>query len=255
MKFGSLFTGCGAMDSGLQNAGMECVWQVEIDDFKRDYFLEHYFPHAKQFTDVKNVGRQNLEPVDLICGGFPCQNISITNNEQTGLDGEQSGLWREMFRIVRELRPRYALVENVARLVTFGLDRVLADLASIGFDAEWQTLQASDFGYPNERKRFFMVAYDSRIGLEKTVFTENGFKTINHAKSAEIITTYLDGVGRFYPRIPGNLLLDDGFPGWFSDRAVKRFLEQFTISAGNAVVPEIAEFIGRQILEFDKNCN
>lgn len=242
------------MDVGLQNAGFEIVWQVEIDRFKREYFLDYYFPQTEKFDDIRNVGQNQLKPVDLICGGFPCQNISITNNNPTGLDGEQSGLWREMFRIIRELRPRYALIENVARLTSFGLDRVLADLASIGFDAEWQTLQASDFGYPHERKRFFMVAYDNCDRLEeKTLFCKSSFASIKNAQTAKINTIYLESVGRSYPCIPEHLLLDDGFPKALSDRTVNKLLEQFTVSAGNAVVPEIAAFIGRQILEFDKN--
>ncbi len=254
MKVGSLFTGCGAMDLGLQSAGFEIVWQVEFDRFKREYFLDYYFPQTEKFDDVRNVGRKQLKTVDVICGGFPCQNISITANNQTGLDGEQSGLWRQMFRIIRELRPSYAFVENVARLASFGLDRVLADFASIGFDAEWQTLHASDFGYPSERKRLFVVAYDNSNRLEeKTMFSESSFECLKTDQKPTLDTVYLESVGRSYPRIPGDLLLDDGFPAQLSDRAVNKLLEQFTVSTGNAVVPAIAEFIGKQILEFDKN--
>ncbi len=242
------------MDIGLERAGFKCVWQVELDQFKREYFLDYYFPHTEKFADVRNVGKHNLRAVDLICGGFPCQNISITSNTQTGLDGEQSGLWREMFRIIRELRPRYAFIENVARLASFGLNRVLADLASIGLDAEWKTLQASDFGYPSERKRFFMVAYHHGDRLEeKTLFSESSFRNLAANQKSTLDTIYLESVGRSYPRIPCDLLLDDGFPSWLPNRAVNKLLEQFTQSSGNAVIPEIAEFIGKQILEFDKN--
>ncbi len=155
--FGSLFSGIGGLDLGLERAGMQCLWQVEIDTYATQV-LEHHWPNVARFRDVRTVGADTLIPVDLICGGFPCQDISHAG-KRAGITGERSGLWSEMCRIIRELRPRYVLVENVSALLYRGLDRVLGDLASCGYDAEWQVLSAQAFGAPHLRERVFVVAY------------------------------------------------------------------------------------------------
>lgn len=97
--------------------------------------------------------------VDMVCGGFPCQDVSKANYKGCGLDGKSSGLWSEMFEVVRELRPRFVLVENVAALANNGLSRVLWDLASSGYDAQWEVLPAYLFGAPQRRRRLFVIAY------------------------------------------------------------------------------------------------
>jgi len=119
---------------------------VEIDGYARK-ILERHFPEATRFTNVKRVGEHNLASVDILSGGFPCQDISVAGN-QAGIDGERSGLWSEFYRIIGELRPRYVVIENVANLVILGLERVLCDLAEIGYDAEWQIISANDVGAP-----------------------------------------------------------------------------------------------------------
>lgn len=162
MKFGSLFSGIGGMDLGLERAGMECAWQVEIDEFCRKVLTKHW-PNVPKFNDVRECGKHNLEPVDLIAGGFPCQDISVGNQAGQGLEGERSGLWSEMFRIISELRPGFALVENVANLFNRGIERVLGNLAGIGYDAEWQVIPASAVGAPHTRSRVFIVAYPASL--------------------------------------------------------------------------------------------
>jgi site-specific DNA-cytosine methylase len=101
--------------------------------------------------------------VDVLCGGFPCQDISLAGRG-AGLAGERSGLWREFARLIGELRPRYVIVENVPALTSRGLDVVLADLAACGFDAEWDHLPASAFGAPHRRDRIWLVAYPGGPG-------------------------------------------------------------------------------------------
>lgn len=119
---------------------------------------------ARRYKDVKEVGKHNLEPVDLICGGFPCQDVSVAG-KRAGLKGKRSGLWFEMFRVIRELRPRYALIENVPDCPSVRwIEQVLCDLASIGYDAEWTTISAKEVGAPHLRKRVFIVAYASGNG-------------------------------------------------------------------------------------------
>lgn len=157
LTIGSLFSGIGGLELGLERAGLGPVrWQVEIDPFCRAVLAKHW-PHARRFDDVCKVGSEVLEPVDVICGGFPCQDISFAG-DGAGLAGARSGLWSEYARIVRELRPCFVVVENVAALLSRGLDQVLGTLASFGYDAEWSVLRASDVGAPHRRERLFIIA-------------------------------------------------------------------------------------------------
>ncbi len=160
LTFGSLFSGIGGMDLGLERAGMRCAWQVEIDEYARRVLAMHW-PDTARFADVRAVGAAELQRVDCIAGGFPCQDISNAG-KRAGIDGERSGLWAEFARIIREVRPRYVLVENVAALLGRGLERVLGDLAASGFDAEWDCIPAAALGAPHRRDRLFLVAYAQR---------------------------------------------------------------------------------------------
>src|SRR5690606_18615786 len=164
LTVGSLFAGIGGIDLGLERAGMQVRWQVEIDDYCRRVLAKHW-PEVTRYADIRDVGAHNLEPVDLIAGGFPCQDISFAG-KGAGINGERSGLWREFARVVRELRPRYVLVENSSALTFRGLGDVLADLAVLGYDAEWSVLSACALGAPHTRERLFVVAYRDCPGLQ-----------------------------------------------------------------------------------------
>lgn len=240
MRFGSLFAGIGGMDLGLERAGMQCAWQVEIDPFCRKVLTKHW-PDVPKFNDVKECGKHNLEQVDLIAGGFPCQDISDAG-KRAGIDGSRSGLWREFHRIICELRPRYVLVENVAALLVRGMGRVLGDLAQSGYDAEWRVLPAGEFLAPHRRERVFVIAYPYQVRRVPVSFSAielhqietpclwQSFGTVEH----DIWLTHYCGLS-------GN---DNGIP---------RRLDAPRIAAiGNAVVPQVAEWIGRRILEADK---
>ena len=158
MRIGSLFSGIGGLELGLERAGCGSVaWQVERDPFCRSVLAKHW-PSAERFDDVCAVGSHCLAAVDIVCGGFPCQDLSYAG-KGAGLAGERSGLWREYARIVRELRPRFVVVENVSALLARGLGDVLGDLAALGYDAEWHCVRASDVGAPHRRERLFVVAY------------------------------------------------------------------------------------------------
>lgn len=156
LTVGSLFSGIGGLELGFERAGFEVRWQVEIDPWCRKVLTKHW-PSVPKYEDVRNVGAHNLEWVDVIVGGFPCQDISIAG-KGAGLEGTRSGLWSEYIRIVRATRPRYVVVENVSALLHRGLDVVLRDLAQSGYDAEWQVLPAAAFGAPHRRDRVFIVA-------------------------------------------------------------------------------------------------
>jgi len=157
MRYGSLFSGIGGIDLGFDRAGMECIWQVEIDDYASKVLAKHW-PKVHREKDIRECGSHNLEWVNVVAGGFPCQDISYAGRG-AGLDGERSGLFFEAVRVVRELQPRFVVLENVAALLTRGLDRVLGTLAEIGYDAEWHCIPAAYVGAPHIRDRVFVLAY------------------------------------------------------------------------------------------------
>lgn len=157
MTFGSLFAGIGGFDLGFERAGLRCVWQVEIDPYCRRV-LEKHWPHVPRWDDVRTFTGDGYERPDVICGGFPCQDISNAG-KRAGIEGERSGLWAEYARIIRLLRPRFVVVENVSALLVRGLGRVLGDLAACGYDAEWDCIPAAAVGAPHIRDRVFVVAY------------------------------------------------------------------------------------------------
>ena len=164
MTFGSLFAGIGGFDLGFERAGMRCVWQVEIDAYRREVLSKHW-PDVPKWDDVRTFTGEGFERPDVICGGFPCQDVSLAGKRE-GLAGERSGLWSQFARIIRLLRPRCVVVENVSGIlspvddgISAAIGPVLGDLAACGFDAEWQSIPASAFGSTQERYRVFIIAY------------------------------------------------------------------------------------------------
>ncbi len=161
LTYGELFAGVGGFSLGLDQIGMECAWQVEIDPYCQ-MALGRHWPNVPRHLDVRTVGARNLAPVDLITFGSPCQDLSVAGLRK-GLDGARSGLFFEAVRIIRELRPEYALWENVPGALSshdgrdFGA--VLDALADAGaMDLCWRVLDARWFGVPQRRRRLFLVA-------------------------------------------------------------------------------------------------
>ena len=161
MRFGSLFAGIGGFDLGLERAGMTCAWQVEIDDFPRRV-LEAHWPGQHRPRDVRDVGGDNLDAVELICGGFPCQDLSVAG-KRAGLAGERSGLFYEFMRIVDEIAPTWVLIENVPGLLSSNGGRdmgaVLGTLAELGYWWAYRVLDAQYFGVAQRRRRVFIVGH------------------------------------------------------------------------------------------------
>jgi DNA (cytosine-5)-methyltransferase 1 len=138
------------------------VCAVEIEDYPRRVLLQRqadgFLPRFPIWDDICTFdGKPWAGKVDVISGGFPCQDLSAAG-KGAGLDGERSGLWREMARIICEVRPKYAFIENSPMLTIRGLDRVLCDLAQMGFDANWGVLGAADVGALHQRDRIWIVA-------------------------------------------------------------------------------------------------
>lgn len=164
MTFGSLFSGIGMLDHGFELAGLECRWQVEVNPFCQ-LVLEKHWPRVRRFKDVRDFWPAEDCRVDVIGGGFPCQDISQAGFK-SGIEGSRSGLWTQFARVLRILRPTFALIENSGELPKRGLDVILRDLAELGYDAEWHRLAAADFGAPHLRRRLFIVAYPNGFGCD-----------------------------------------------------------------------------------------
>lgn len=151
----SLFAGIGGFDLGLQRAGFDISAQVEIDPFCTK-ILEKHWPGVDRYEDITKI--EEFPKADIICGGFPCQDISVAG-KGAGLSGDRSGLWTEALRAICMVRPKYAIMENVAALCNRGLSIILGSLAESGYDSEWDCLPARAFGAPHQRDRLFVVAY------------------------------------------------------------------------------------------------
>lgn len=157
MKYGSLFSGIGGFDLGFEQAGLESAWQVEIDkDCQR--VLRRHWPNVELFDDVKAIGK--LSDVDVLCGGFPCQDLSVAGKRK-GLAGERSGLWFEFLRIAECNQPRWVVIENVPGLLSSDEGRdfaaILRGLVNVGYRIAWRVTDAQYFGVAQRRRRVFIV--------------------------------------------------------------------------------------------------
>lgn len=169
ITIGSLFSGaCDGIALGLQWLGLGPVlWHAESDPWRRRVLARHW-PDAILYDDVRHVGTSEIHVpvVDLVCGGFPCTGMSQMGKRK-GFDDDRSALWSEFSRILGDLRPSLAVVENTAAATLRGWLRVVADLTELGFDTEWLSLRGTDVGYPVGRERVFLLASSGEIGREK----------------------------------------------------------------------------------------
>jgi len=175
MTVGSLFAGIGGLELGLESTGrFKTVWQVERDEYASKVLAKHW-PNATRHDDVCKFPPDDSDrwKVDVICGGFPCQDISYAG-KGAGLDGERSGLFFEAVRIICDLEPRYFVLENVAALLARGLDRVLGTLASVGYDAVWHCIPAAHVGAPHIRDRVFVIGYGNTDRESKPIVAVDG---------------------------------------------------------------------------------
>jgi DNA (cytosine-5)-methyltransferase 1 len=166
----ALFAGAGGGILGGKLLGWRTVCAVEWEAYPASVLCarqnDGLLPPFPIWDDVQTFdGKPWRGIVDVVSGGFPCQDISVAGSGD-GLDGESSGMWREMARIIGEVRPRYAFVENSPMLVTRGLERVLADLTAMGYDSRWGVVSASDIGANHRRQRMWIVAH-SRYGSRR----------------------------------------------------------------------------------------
>ena len=167
MKVLDLFSGIGGFSLGLERAGMHTIAFCEVDPVCRQVLRKHW-PVVPIFEDVKTLSAKDIhETIDVICGGFPCQDLSVAGLG-AGLAGERSGLWYEFHRLIKEARPKYVIIENVAALRARGLDEVLRCLSALGYDAEWHCIPARAVGAPHQRDRVWIVGYTDELRCSST---------------------------------------------------------------------------------------
>lgn len=188
MRFISLFSGIGGFDLAFERAGMKCVAVCEIDKNAQSVLRRH-FPKAELFDDVRKVGKNTHEPnsIDVLCGGFPCQDLSIAGKRE-GLAGERSGLWFEFHRIIKELKPRWVVIENVPGLLSSNKGQdfaiILQGLGECGYRYAYRVLDAQYFGVPQRRRRVFIVASLGNGSCAEVLFEREG-SAGNTPKSSE----------------------------------------------------------------------
>ena len=234
-----LFSGIGGFSLGLERAGMRAVAFCEIEPYPQAVLRKHW-PGIPIYDDIRTLTAERLRTdgipgIDVICGGFPCQDISRIG-KKAGISGSRSGLWIEFARLIGELRPRYVLVENVPDLLIRGMQRVLGDLAALRYDAEWEVLTAAAFGAIHIRERVFLLGMNTDIARNRC----GPFGTIRPQRSygQNALYSRISKTG-FWETEPGVVRVANGVPS-----RVDRIR-----GLGNAVVPQIPEIIGRAIIQ------
>jgi len=246
LLYGSLFSGIGGIDLGFDRAGLRCAWQVEIDPDARMVLNKHW-PEVPKHDDIRT-----FEPtsVDVICGGFPCQGISVAGKGK-GLSDDRSGLWAEYFRVVKQAKPRIVVIENSPAIRTRGLREIVEQLAGIGYVCEWDIIPAAAIGAPHLRERMFIIADTVRTSTAM----ENGRCEKRWFKAGTLEPAVLppvNGASRT-KRFEASALFDR----WISVLGSDEPVERVSVVAdgvserlvGNAVVPQVAEWIGRRLIE------
>lgn len=238
LTVGSLFSGIGGLDLGLERAGMRVIWQSEIDGYACRVLNKHW-PDVPNIGDITQVDWSQIERPDVICGGYPCQPFS-TAGKRKG-ENDERHLWPYVREAISHLRPRYAILENVRGHLSLGGLTVIGELATIGYDAEWRIVRATDVGASHIRERIFIVAYPHNPRGEHENATGSPQTQVGgwDAVFVEAYAGYCDQVSA------GQWLLEPGV-GRTADGVPHRV--DRLAGLGNAVVPQVAEVIGRLVV-------
>jgi DNA (cytosine-5)-methyltransferase 1 len=282
LTVGSLFSGIGGLDLGLERAGMNVIWQSEIDPYACKVLKKHW-PKVVNHGDIKSINWGDIVRPDVICGGYPCQPFSTAGLRK----GEQDPrhLWPWVRQAISELRPKYAILENVRGHLSMGGMSVVGELASIGYDAEWRLVSAASVGAHHRRERIIIVAYpksehsngsDHYSGIYERPETLSELGNSSRAKAMaerrkvfpstpnEVWNTLSKGwersrelqeteTERSRPHTPSKEARWRGI--WQPEPNVGRVAYGVSNRVdklrglGNAVVPQVAEVIGRLVME------
>ena len=282
MKVLDLFSGIGGFSLGLERAQMETVAFCESDPYCQKVLKKHW-PHTPIFDDVKKLRKKDLpDDIDLICGGFPCTNISVAGKKE-GIDGSQSGLWKEFYRLIKEIYPRWVIIENVANLRSLGLARVIKDLWKIGYECEWHIISARSVGACHLRERVWIIAYVTNTaseGLERSDEHPGRRKAISKKGKSESESVCFDREDKptdaNVPRLWKSFATEKEKSEWwteatasFSDwretesefcrvddglpHRLDKDRKSRIMALGNSVVPFIPELIGELIMRYEND--
>ncbi len=260
MRYLSLFSGVGGFDLGFDRAGMTCAGQVEIDDFCRRVLAKHW-PDVPRMADVREVKGDEFGPIDLVCGGFPCQPHSLAGKRRGAADDRN--LWPEYRRLVDTIRPAWVVAENVLGLAHTMLDAVLSDLEDLQYQVVTLDIPAVAFDAPHIRRRLFIVAHAEGIpvrpGLRTDEQAEQRRRRFGDGGGAVGVVSNSDRTGRQEQRravsVPAEHATVERGSRWPAEPAVDRVANGVPYrvdrlrALGNAVVPQVAEWIGRRIME------
>ena len=248
MKVLDLFSGIGGFSLGLERAGHKTIAFCEKDESCRKVLKKHW-PGVPIIEDIRNLKGQFIKKFygrpDIVCGGFPCQNISVAGDKK-GIDGKKSGLWRELKRIIKETRPRWAIIENVANLRNKGLGQVIKDLWEIGYCCEWHIIPAYAVGSPHLRERIFIIAYPNSKGIPRLWKSWGKVPSLSKSKINGLLWHELrSGIEKGISKLQKERIepkyqlcrMDNGLPRGVDKDRIKML--------GNAILPQIAEIIGR----------
>ena len=249
IKMGSLFAGIGGFDRGAEMAFDEAgiahqiLWQVEQNKYCQKVLKKHW-PNAKIYDDVRDIKKDNVEPVDVIMAGFPCQDVSITGLQRGIYEGKKSSLWWEVWRIARDLRPRVLVLENVANIISLGGADVVGSLAEIGYGAEWAIVSARERGACHLRERWFCIAYpesgtpSDRNALAKAKEDREAWYStakLREQPAKDIRSTFWER----HPHPSAFCRVDDGI-SYRVDRLR---------ALGNAIVPQCSQYVFERIIK------
>jgi len=260
LKVLDLFSGIGGFSLGLERTGLYetsafCEWDTECQKV-----LKKHWPETEVFSDISDLvgydkyvtytyytsgakdGLYDLKvgrPVDVITGGFPCQDIS-NSGTKIGIDGPRSGYWREFSRLINEIKPKGVIIENVSALQHRGLGRVLSDLCKIGYDAEWHCIPASHLGAVHKRDRIWVIAYPSNIG------SQGSWEPIKPFSPAEIRDRET-GIVKY-------ALQRSALPYVCGDHDGVQFGVDRLKQLGNSVYVPVVEYLGKHLYNNLKRC-
>jgi DNA (cytosine-5)-methyltransferase 1 len=275
LTVGSLFSGIGGLDLGLERAGMKVIWQSEIDPYCNKVLKKHW-PEVPNYGNIKEIDWQTIPRPNVICGGYPCQPFS-TAGKRLGTDDPRH-LWPWVRTAISELRPQYAILENVRGHLSMGGLQVIGELAEVGYDAEWRVVSAAGLGAPHRRDRVIIVAYPAgkcsnggQPGSNNAQRAEKGLQKQIRASGTNVADAEGSSSGSAKPydlcaRIwqttklgkPNCSTRTDG-DWWQVEPNVGRVANGVSARVdrlrglGNAVVPQVAEYIGRLVMAAELN--
>jgi DNA (cytosine-5)-methyltransferase 1 len=270
MKHLDLFAGIGGFSLGLDRAGFETIAFCEIEKFPQKVLAKHW-PDVPIANDVTKLTYKNgvlyddgneiyRGAIDSFSGGFPCQDISVAGKQAGIGEGTRSGLWSECARLLGEIRPDYAIFENVTALLSGGsgrwFQRVLWDISQVGYDAEWISIRASDVGAEHARDRVWIICYSDKDS--KSILPINDETQVMQVDDSNSDKAQFKR-GCICERIQQEYT-NSSHPRWGKDKpGVDRMANGIPSqmdrlgSLGNAVVPQIPELIGRAIMSYNHN--